>query len=195
MGRERYTTDFTRDGGAGGDSGDAESARLSAFESELAARFRERIRMFAARRLGDHVAAEDVAQETLRRVVEALRAARVEDLGALPGFVFQTARNICLQRHRSAIREARALSLWAAHDSAADPDALVALISEERCAAVRRALEELNHDDRALLRALYFESGETGDVAERMGVSAGALRVRKHRALLRLSELLHSREL
>lgn len=192
---ERYTTDFTHDGEGSGVGRDAESARLSSFESELAARFWERIRLFASRRLGDPVAAEDVAQETLRRVVEALRAARVEDLGALPGFVFQTARNICLQRHRSARREARALSLWAAPDSANGPDALLALISEERCAAVRRAIGQLNHDDRALLRVLYFESRETGDVAEQMGVSPGALRVRKHRVLLRLSELLHNREL
>ena len=127
-------------------------------------------------------------------MVDALRAGRVDDIEALPGFVFQTARHICLQRDRSGMREDRALSRWAQRDQTHEPDALVALISEERCAAVRRALEALEDDDRTLLRALFFERLETADVAERMGVSAGALRVRKHRALLRLSELLQSRD-
>ena len=40
--------------------------------------------------------AEDVAQETLRRVLAALEAGRVANLEALPGFVFQTARHLCL---------------------------------------------------------------------------------------------------
>lgn len=194
MGEERYTTDLIRDGDDGGNGrrGSGEPARLA--ESDIAERFWERIRIFAARRLRDPAAAQDVAQETLRRVVDALRAGRVEDMEALPGFVFQTARHICLQRHRSAIREERALSRWVQRDQTAEPDALVALISEERCAAVRRALEALEDDDRTLLRVLFFERLETADVADRMGISAGALRVRKHRALLRLSELLRSRD-
>ncbi len=196
MGGERYTTGLSGEGDGSGEgrAGSTDPARLAASESELADRFWERIRIFAARRLRDSAAAEDVAQETLRRVVDALRAGRVENLEALPGFVFQTARHICLQRDRSAMREARALFRWAEPGAVTEPDALVALISEERCTAVRRALEGLEQDDRALLRVLYFESLKTGDVAERMGVSAGALRVRKHRALLRLSELLRSRD-
>ena len=196
MGGERYTTDLIRDGEGGRDKRrvSGEPTPLAASESELAERFWERIRIFAARRLRDLAAAEDVAQETLRRVVDAMRAGRVENLDALPGFVFQTARHVCLQRDRSAIRETRALSRLAESDIATQPDALVALITEERCAAVRRALEGLEHDDRALLRGLYFESLDTADVAERMGVSAGAVRVRKHRALVRLSELLNSRD-
>ncbi len=170
-------------------------SRVDASETELTDRFRERIRVFATRRLRDPTAGEDVAQETLRRVVDALRAQRIENLEALPGFVFQTARHICFQRDRSAMREARALSRFAETDLAKEPDALASLISEERCVSVRRALGKLDKTDRALLRELYFENRETGDVAKNMGVSAGALRVRKHRALQRLSELLLSRNL
>lgn len=196
MGGERYTTDLIGEGEGGRDKRrvSAEPASLATSESELAERFWERIRIFAARRLRDLGAAEDVAQETLRRVVDAMRAGRVENLDALPGFVFQTARHICLQRDRSAMREMRALFRWAEPDTPTEPDALVALITEERCAAVRRALEGLDQDDRALLRVFYFESLDTADVAERMGVSTGAVRVRKHRALVRLSELLNTRD-
>lgn len=197
MGEERYTAHHVRDEADGEHrhTADIAAPRVEASETELTDRFWERIRVFATRRLRDPTAGEDVAQETLRRVVDALRAQRIENLEALPGFVFQTARHICLQRDRSSMREARALSRFAETDLTKEPDALAALISEERCVSVRRALDKLDHTDRALLRELYFESRETGDVAKGMGVSAGALRVRKHRALLRLSELLFSRNL
>jgi RNA polymerase sigma-70 factor (ECF subfamily) len=159
-------------------------------ESELASQYWDRIRVLAARRLGDAAAAEDVAQETLRRVVTALREGRVENLTALPAFVFQTARHICLQQQRSAGREIRALTRVGAGSGPSNDDALAALISEERRVLVRRALEGLGDTDRELLRLAYFEELGTEELAHRLGTTAGAVRVRKHRALRRLSELL-----
>jgi RNA polymerase sigma-70 factor (ECF subfamily) len=192
MGGERYTTGLIRDGAGDreGRIGAPDATRLSVPESDLAARFWDRIRTFAARRLRDSAAAEDVAQETLRRVVEALRDGRIENLEALPAFVFQTARHICLQADRSSLREARALSRLAEPGNHPAPDALVALINEERCSAVRRALDGLVQGDRTLLRQIYYERLNPSLIAQQLGVTAGALRVRKHRALLRLSERL-----
>lgn len=163
-------------------------------ESELNARFRERIRVFAARRLGE-AAAEDVAQETLRRVIEALRAARLRDPAALPAFVFQTARHVCQHRLRGAGREARALERLghgAAEDTeaATSPDALLALVRSEEIGRVRAALDRLAESDRLLLRLLFYDGLDAGEAARRFGLSGSALRVRKHRALRRLARLL-----
>jgi RNA polymerase sigma-70 factor (ECF subfamily) len=165
-------------------------------DRELTDQFWDRIRLFACRRLGDRSAAEDVAQETIRRVIEALRAGRVENLAALPGFVFQTARHICLQHHRSAGREARALSRLTSPGTtlSIEADALRALITEERCREVRSAIARLADEDRELLRLAYYDQEETAVIAERLGVSTGALRVRKHRVLKRLGELLGEAE-
>jgi len=162
-------------------------------EAELADRFSGRLRMFAARRLNDPAAAEDVAQETLRRVVEAARANRIENVAALPAFVFQTARNICMHWVRSSGREQRALSRFQLESSGAAsdaPDALNALITEERRARVRLAMADLSDDDRSLLSLLYYEGLDTEATASRLKVTPAALRVRKHRALKRLAELL-----
>nr|MBA3564876.1 sigma-70 family RNA polymerase sigma factor [Gammaproteobacteria bacterium] len=41
-----------------------------------------------------------------------------------------------------------------------------------------------------LLRMLYHEEAETAEVASRLRVTPAAVRVRKHRALQRLGELL-----
>ncbi|HZD04367.1 MAG TPA: sigma-70 family RNA polymerase sigma factor [Longimicrobiales bacterium] len=152
----------------------------------------ERVRLFALRRLGDVEAAEDVAQETLGRVLEALRSGRVHDPEALPGFVFQTARHVCQHRWRSREREERALERLASSDPEPRraPEPLISLVSRERARAVRDALERLSPDDRALLRALYFEDREPSEVARCLGVTPGALRVRKHRALKRLEAVL-----
>lgn len=161
-------------------------------ESELAARYWDRIRLFATRRVGDAAMAEDIAQETLRRVIEAVRAGRVQNPDAIAGFVFQTAKHVCMHAHRSAGREARAMQRLVDPSEAEDvhADALAQLVSEERRMRVRGALATLAPDDRDLLRALYFEQLDTAEVATRLGISPGALRVRKHRALQRLAEAL-----
>jgi RNA polymerase sigma factor (sigma-70 family) len=164
---------------------------VEALVEGLAARYRDRLRFFAARRLGSVDAADDVAQETLRRVTDALRAGRVRQAEALPGFVFQTAQHVCQQHHRSEERETRSL-LRLAGDSAGDelPDQLSGLIADERRRLVHRALARLRTDDRELLRQIYFSELEPEVVAARLALTAGALRVRKHRALQRLAELI-----
>lgn len=161
-------------------------------ESDLSSRFWDRVRVFAARRLRDAALAEDVAQETLRRVVEAVRAGRVENPEAIAGFVFQTAKHICMHAHRSAGREARAMQRLDDPDESAErrPTALDHLITEERRVEVRSALEALSPEDRDLLRSVYYEQLDSAALAMRLGLTAGALRVRKHRALQRLAEVL-----
>jgi RNA polymerase sigma-70 factor (ECF subfamily) len=161
-------------------------------EADVASRFWGRVRLFALRRLRDAAAAEDVAQEVLRRVVEAIRAHRLRNPAALPGFVFQTAHHVILQHHRGAGREVRALQrLHSATEGAIAPDdSLALLISEERRQVVRDALFRLGDEDRELLTLLYQEHLEPLDVARRLAVTPGALRVRKHRALKRLAGML-----
>jgi RNA polymerase sigma-70 factor (ECF subfamily) len=159
-------------------------------EDDLASRYWDRVRLFAARRVRDAAAAEDVAQEVLRRVTEALREGRVNDPAALPGYVFKTALFVCLHHGRSAGREARALDRAARATPPAIDDALTVMIAAERRATVRLALERLTPEDRDLLRLVYFEQLATADVAQRLGVTPEALRVRKHRALKRLAQAL-----
>jgi len=164
---------------------------IDAIERDLAPRFWERLRAFGIRRLGDPTLAEDLAQEVLHRVTEALRNGRVETLDALAGFVFQTATHLCLHHYRSRGREERALARMAGMDpGGTDRGPLDALVTDEARAMVRNALTELNADDRELLRRVYFDDEDSADTARQLQVTPGALRVRKHRALSRLAALL-----
>ena len=162
-------------------------------ERDLASRYGQRLRLFAARRIGDASAAEDIAQESLARVVDALRNNQIENIDALPGFVFTTARNICLHWVRSMGREQGALARLSREPATTRPvshDPLAALITEERRSRVRAALATLGDDDRALLAMLYYEGIDSDEAAKRLGASQPTVRVRKHRALGRLAQSL-----
>lgn len=163
---------------------------ISAGRAALAKRFRARLRVFAARRLADPSESEDVAQDTLRRVLEALREGRVKNPEALPAYVFQTARHVCMERGRSSRRERQALARFGEEPSPARRDPLSELVREERREEVRRALARLEEGDQRLLRLFFYEGADTAEVAERLEITPGAARVRKHRALRRLAEIL-----
>jgi len=158
-------------------------------EDELALRFTERLRFFASRRLNDAAAAEDIAQETLRHVLVAIRANRVDNIEALPGFVFQTARNLCMHWVRSTVREKSAFARLEREsaDGAGGPDALANLISAERARAVRRGIDRLALEDRRLLSMIYYDGLDTDKIAARLDINTSTVRVRKHRALQRLA--------
>lgn len=158
---------------------------------QLAERFRDRLRVLAARRLGDWTLAEDAAQETLTRVLRALAEERLESMEALPAYVFQTARHVCQQWTDKRFRGDRAVQTFIREaPRTADEVALCRLITAERRTEVQRALEQLPPGDRELLRMLFHDAMEGPAAAARLGINAGALRVRKHRALRRLESLL-----
>ena len=64
-------------------------------ETELCRRFLNRARLYGLRHLRfDVTAAEDLAQEVMRIVLEALRAGRVADLERVDRFMLGTCRNV-----------------------------------------------------------------------------------------------------
>ncbi len=168
-----------------------ESDHPDVVATSVAERFFGRVAFFAARRLGDRSLGEDVAQETLRRVLAALRDRRVESHDALPGFVFETARHLCQQHARKRRREANALErLRGGAPRFAEPTGVARLVSAERVERVRAALARLRDVEREILREAYGEWNDSEAIAARLGLTPEAVRVRKHRALRRLQELL-----
>jgi len=157
----------------------------------LWSRFHSRLLILGLRRLGNRADAEDMAQDALQRVTKALDENRLREPGALPAFVYQTALHVCQQSLRKRYRERRALEGYArSSPEETGPPPWTDLIAEERRRVVRLALQTLASDDRELLEQLYARDAEFDELAARLGISTGALRVRKHRALKRLSAAL-----
>jgi len=173
-------------------SSDSAAPSAAQAERELSDRYSQRLRFFVSRRIHDTAAAEDIAQETLQLVVNALREGKIENLAALPGFVFSTARNLCLHWVRSAARENSALQRFhsGVDRSPESRDVLTSLINEDRCKVVRAALNKLPSGDRDLLSLLFYKGLSAEEAAESLSITPAAARVRKHRALQRLAQLL-----
>jgi RNA polymerase sigma-70 factor (ECF subfamily) len=161
----------------------AQADSLTAWVSD---NYRDRLRVFATRRLRDAAAAEDVVQEALKTILEALRADRVREPAAIAAFAFETVRNLCMHHGRSHGREAKAFERLALSAPEQPPDVLTGIISEERRRAVRVALDQLSDEDRRLLLMTYVESRDSESIGRELGLAPGAVRVRRHRALKRL---------
>jgi len=171
---------------------------VGAFEAALAAE-RARLVRLCARITGDADAAEDLAQETL---VEAWRArGRLRDPGGLSPWLAAIARNVCLRWARGRGRElARRAEIAAAGldgtpptlDDLPDGDEDIAVDLErgELAELLDRALALLPAQTRAALIESYVYERPQGELAARLGLSEGALRVRLHRGRLALRHAL-----
>jgi RNA polymerase sigma factor (sigma-70 family) len=156
---------------------------------------RPRLVAFCAHVSGSWDAAEDLAQETL---LEAWRArGRLHDADGLAPWLTAIARNVCLRWRRSKGRESAylahgdalsdALEAWGAEDG----DGVAEVIERpEVSATMEMALATLPLATRAALIGSYVDETPQAELAARLGLSEGALRVRLHRGKLALRQAL-----
>jgi RNA polymerase sigma-70 factor (ECF subfamily) len=172
-------------------------ARVGDVEARLGAE-RPRLVRLCARLTGDAGAAEDLAQETLAEAWRLLE--RLRDPDGTGPWLRAIARNMCLRWMRERGREApyAALALPNAEDVLdgvnclpAEDDALsLALERGELALLLDRALALLPEETRAALVGRYVAELPQAELAVRLGLSEGALRVRLHRGRLALRRML-----
>lgn len=160
------------------------------FES-IAGDYAARVRRYVAGLLGDAGQAEDVTQEVLARVQRGWATVRAPE--ARTTWIFRIASNLALDHLRSrAAREARrTFSLdaepgpgMAAADAAGgdDPSAEDRLEQGEMAACLREHVDRLSPPLRATLILRDLEGPGERAVAEILGCSVAAVKVRTHRA-------------
>lgn len=163
---------------------------------------RARLVRFCARFTGDRETAEDLAQETLTRAWAALD--RLREPEGLAPWLTAIARNVCLDWARGHGRDlARRAALAHPRDDDDDAesstlDALpgaecepsIALERGELADLLDRALALLPAATRRLLLESYVNERPHADLAARLKMSEGALRVRLHRGRLALRGVL-----
>jgi RNA polymerase sigma-70 factor, ECF subfamily len=140
----------------------------------------------------DAASAEDIAQETFLRIWR--HAHRYDrNLSAPTTWIFAIARNAALDWLHRRNRRREVDGALAPPDAVADdPAPDEALIAAERRQRLGKALQRLAPGDRALLAASYFDELSLADIAEIEGCSAGAAKLRLHRARARLREILEA---
>lgn len=153
-------------------------------ERELCRTYAGRIRSYGLRHLRDRVLADDLVQLVLLAVLQALRAGRVEQVDRLDSYVFGTARNVCMDLKRGDAR----LRRTAEEAARGLPESYVpASVGLDR-RRLEDCLRGLPPRDRAVVVATFIEDRDTEEIGATMQLSAGNVRVIRHRALAQLRD-------
>jgi RNA polymerase sigma-70 factor (ECF subfamily) len=155
-------------------------------EAALCRKFAPRIRVYGRRHLGDDQSVEDLVQLVLVRVIEALRAGRVETPESLGSFVFGTCRYVSWDMHRAEKRQRAILAEALVLASDVPPKEPV----RHDVMKLFRCLNRLPERERLVVRMTFMDDRDTDEVARRLGLTTGNVRVVKHRALAKLYDCL-----
>jgi RNA polymerase sigma-70 factor (ECF subfamily) len=147
----------------------------------------ERLYRYAYRFVGDAESAQDIAAETLQRLLEALRDRRAPNhLGA---WLYRVAHNLAMDQHRR--RPAvGTVSLEPDLDQADETD--IEADSEQRLAQekVRAALAQLTPEQQNVVVLKFLEGYSNAEIGALMNKPEGAVKSLQHRALAALKRAL-----
>ena len=160
---------------------------------------RDAIFRYVRRLIRDADEAEDLTQDTLLRAHE--RVETLESEAKLTAWLYRIATNLCTDRFRSAAYRHQPTSLHTGAEEegasalvgappADAPRLDLAMQQDEMGTCVRRYLDGLSDSYRAVI-LLHDVQGLTNvRIAEMLGVSAGAVKIKLHRARERLRQAL-----
>jgi len=162
----------------------ARPGRAPEAEAELCRRLAPRVRLYGLKHLRDEHAAADLMQQVMLMTIEKLRAGELRDTDRLASFVFGICRMSVLELRRGGLRRERLLEQYG-EDLAPAAAPTEPLFDLERVAG---CLEKLPQRERSVLLLTFYEDRPADEVGAELGLSAGNVRVIRHRGLARLRE-------
>ncbi len=157
-------------------------ARDAAAEAEICRRLGPRVRLYGLKHLRSEAAAADLMQDVLVMVLEKLRAGNVRDPEQVASFVLGTARQMVIDARRGVRRRGRILEAFPVDFAPADQEPPEPLDTKR----LGRCLSALPERERTVLVLTFYDDRSAEAVAAELGLSAGNVRVIRHRALERL---------
>jgi RNA polymerase sigma-70 factor (ECF subfamily) len=143
-----------------------------------------RVRLYGRRHLRDEEEARDLMQHVMVATLEKLRAGELREPARIASFVFGMCRMVTLEMRRGARRREELLEMYAGDLEIADI-AVAPRLDEARVAA---CLERLAERERSVLVLSFYEDEPADRVGAALGLSAGNVRVVRHRAIEKLRE-------
>jgi RNA polymerase sigma-70 factor (ECF subfamily) len=154
----------------------------AAAEAELCRRFAPRVRLYGQRHLRNEAAAADLMQDVLVMTLQKLRAGALREPDRLASFILGTCRQVVVDGRRSGARRERILDTFAA--------ALTPVADEDAQALdagrLQQCLERLPERERAVLVMTFYDDRPADAVGQELRLSAGNVRVIRHRGIERL---------
>ena len=180
-----------------------QKGKLAAF-TQLVDRHQRSLINFFFHLSWDRQAAEDCAQEVFLRLYSHLGT--YEPQAKFTTFLFRIARNLWIDRMRTAAVHGKPLSLQgkgsggegpALQDRVASraPSPVEILAREEQQDALRRAIDRLPDEQKAVVILSEIQGLKYQDIGEILGVPVGTVKSRMHTAMDKLKDLLSVAEL
>jgi RNA polymerase sigma-70 factor (ECF subfamily) len=161
----------------------AAGARIdSAAEAELCRRLAPRVRLYGLRHLRDPHAAHDLVQQVLLMTLERLRANRLREHDRVVSFVLGMCRMVVLEIRRGTWRRQTLLETFGGIAEAVEGPESSALDTDK----LAGCLQGLAERERTVVVLTFFADKSGDEVAKELGLSAGNVRVIRHRSLARL---------
>ena len=167
----------------------AQTRDRAQFQS-LFGHFAPRLKSFFLRSGAESALAEDLAQETMLMVWR--KADKFDPALSQPStWIFTIARNLRID----AIRRQRDPQVFAElFEGVPEPLPSEHLISAERCAQVRHALQQLPADQAEAIRLSFFEDRPHSEIASALGLPLGTVKSRVRLAMTRLRALVEDKQ-
>ena len=150
-------------------------------EAEMCRRMAPRIRLYGLRHLRSPSAADDLVQQVLLKVLEALRTARLREPDKLAQFVLGTCRVTVLDLRRSLHRQQELLATFGG-DLVPDPPAMPKLDDRQ----LARCVQALKERERSIIVMTFYDEQTAAEAAGFLGISEANVRVIRHRAVQQL---------
>jgi RNA polymerase sigma-70 factor (ECF subfamily) len=160
----------------------AAPGRDPAAEEELCRRFAPRIRLYGLRHLRSEAAAADLIQDVLLMTLQKLRAREVREPERLASFILGSCRQVVIDGRRGGQRRERLLETFAG-DLVPLADAQVEALDTDR---LGDCLQRLPERERAVLMMTFYDDRPAEAVGTELGLTAGNVRVIRHRGIERL---------
>ena len=152
---------------------------------------RDRIHRYLLSIVHNPLEAEDLTQDTFLRAYSHRDSLR--DPNAVRGWLYRIATRLCLDRFRQRVPQVsldREGAQYAASIPSTSPSALEIAEREETSACVQRCLDFLSDRYRAVILLHEGHSLSAPEIAELLGESEGAIKIRLHRARHKLQEIM-----
>jgi RNA polymerase sigma-70 factor (ECF subfamily) len=156
-------------------------------EAEACRRLGPRIQLYGLRHLRSAAAADDLVQQVLLLMLEALRAGRVRDPARLAHFVLGTCRMTVIGLRRTARRQERLLAEFGAELAPGQPRA--PQIDDRQLA---RCVQALRERERSVVVLTFHDEQTAAETAAFLGLSESNVRVIRHRAIRQLRACMES---
>lgn len=152
-------------------------------------RYKHRLFNFFLKFSGDEAASQDMTQNTFYRMLKYRQSFNEEN--QFKAWIYQIARNILKDSYKE--NQTKMIDLKSArlkHDTESEP-----MMKNEQEQLLHQALKKLPNDQREILILSRFEELKYEEIGQILGLSVANVKVKAHRAIQKLREIVRNYEL